>query len=149
VYYEPSPAENQMPILDNPKHERFCQALAKGETGDQAYITAGYKENRGNAARLKAKESIIARVVEILEKAAVRTEITVQSLTDMYLDDRRLARALGQIGVSKGAADSIAKLHGLMIDRAVLKNVNEFDDMDEQKLLAWIEEKLNRYRLLQ
>jgi phage terminase small subunit len=135
-----------MSILENPKWELFAQALAKGETGDQAYVTAGYKENRGNAARLKAKQNVLNRVAEILEKAAVRTEITVQSLTDMYLDDRRLARALGQIGVSKGAADSIAKLHGLMIDRAVLKHVNEFDDMDEQKLLAWIEEK---HRLLQ
>ena len=68
-----------MPILKNPRHERFCQALAKGETADQAYVTAGYKENRGNAARLKAKQNVLNRVAEILEKAAVRTEITVQS----------------------------------------------------------------------
>jgi phage terminase small subunit len=138
-----------MSILENPKWELFAQALAKGETADQAYVTAGYKENRGNAARLKAKQNILNRVAEILEKAAVRTEITVQSLTEMYLDDRRMARALGQMGVSKGAADSIAKLHGLMIDRAELKHVDEFENMDGQKLLAWIEEKLKRHRLPQ
>lgn len=30
-----------MPALDNPRHERFAQELAKGKTADEAYQTAG------------------------------------------------------------------------------------------------------------
>lgn len=65
-----------MPALANPKHERFAQELAKGKTADEAYKEAGYKANRGNAATLKANQSIQDRVIEILNRAATRVEIT-------------------------------------------------------------------------
>jgi phage terminase small subunit len=35
-----------MPVLSNPKHERFAQELAKGKTADEAYQLAGCKPNR-------------------------------------------------------------------------------------------------------
>jgi hypothetical protein len=38
-----------MPILPNPKHEAFAQALARGLSISAAYVQAGYKPNRGNA----------------------------------------------------------------------------------------------------
>jgi hypothetical protein len=41
-----------MPILPNHKHELFAQGLAKGLSADAAYQAAGYKRDRGNAARL-------------------------------------------------------------------------------------------------
>ena len=44
-----------MPTLRNPRHERFAQELATGKTADAAYVLAGYKENRSNAARLKCE----------------------------------------------------------------------------------------------
>ena len=54
-----------MPTLRNSRHERFAQELATGKTGDAAYVLAGYKENRSNAARLGADRDIQARVAEI------------------------------------------------------------------------------------
>lgn len=65
-----------MPVLKNAKHERFAQELTNGKTADEAYVLAGYKENRGNAATLKANQSISDRVEELLTKAADRVEIT-------------------------------------------------------------------------
>lgn len=65
-----------MPVLKNPKHELFAQQLAKGKTADEAYILAGYKANRGNAANLKANQNISTRVKEILDRAAARVEIS-------------------------------------------------------------------------
>jgi len=65
-----------MAALANSKHERFCQALAKGETADAAYVTAGYDADRGNAIRLKGKPHIQARVAELNERAATRAEIS-------------------------------------------------------------------------
>ena len=43
-----------VPTLHNPRHERFAQELAAGDTADAAYVLAGYQENRSNAARLNA-----------------------------------------------------------------------------------------------
>lgn len=65
-----------MPVLDNARHERYAQELASGKTADEAYQLAGYSANRGNASRMKADESIAARVVEILAAAGERVEIT-------------------------------------------------------------------------
>lgn len=62
--------------LPNPRHELFAQALARGETADAAYVIAGYVENRGNATRLNANESVQLRLAEILGRAAAKTEIT-------------------------------------------------------------------------
>lgn len=79
-----------MPVLPNARHERFAQELAKGKTADEAYENAGFKPNRGNAATLKAKQSIQDRVSEILGRGAVRAEIT----QEMVL------RELGRLGFS-------------------------------------------------
>lgn len=65
-----------MPALKNQRQEMFCQALAKGKTADEAYVLAGYKENRGNASTLKANQIIADRVAELLTRAATRVEIT-------------------------------------------------------------------------
>ena len=62
-----------MPVLANPRHERFAQALHDGKTADEAYIIAGFQKNRHNASRLKTNETIRKRVDELLEeKAALR-----------------------------------------------------------------------------
>lgn len=66
-----------MPVLPNQKHERFAQALALGKSADEAYVSAGYKANRGNAATLKANQSILDRVSELTSKGAERAEIDV------------------------------------------------------------------------
>ncbi|QYJ00763.1 hypothetical protein KUV46_15750 [Thalassovita mediterranea] len=63
-----------MTALKNGKWEKFAQGLAKGKTADEAYEAAGYKPNRGNAARLKANESILKRVAEIQERVSEKAE---------------------------------------------------------------------------
>lgn len=79
-----------MPVLDNPRHERFAQELAKGLAASKAYVAAGFSENDGNAIRLKGNERIAARVEEILGRAASRAEITTA----------RVLEELGKIGFS-------------------------------------------------
>src|SRR5690606_14610919 len=61
-----------MPVLKIAKHERMAQALAKGLNADKAYAAAGYKPNRGNAARLNANESIRGRVAELQIKQVTK-----------------------------------------------------------------------------
>lgn len=112
-----------MPALGNSKHERFAQELAKGRTADEAYQEAGYKENRGNATRLKANESVAARVAEIQERAAVRAEVSVAGLTKELQDILTLARAgetAGHLNAARQSVMDIAKLNGLVVDRQAL-----------------------------
>lgn len=79
-----------MPVLDNARHERFAQELAKGAAACTAYVNAGFKANDGNAIRLKGNERIQARVAEILAAGAERAEITREMVV----------RELGRIGFS-------------------------------------------------
>ena len=82
--------KQHMPVLDNPRHERFAQELAKGKTADEAYVAAGFSANRGNASTLKAKQSIQDRVREILDRGAERAAIT----------EEMVLRELAKIGFS-------------------------------------------------
>ncbi len=79
-----------MPLLKNAKHERFAQAIARGETADAAYVLAGYQESRKNASRLRTNEDIERRVAEVLAAAAERSGVTVE----------RIVRELAKIGFS-------------------------------------------------
>jgi phage terminase small subunit len=109
-----------MPVLDNPRHERFAQALAEGKTADEAYADAGYEANRGNAARLKANESISARVTELLGNAAERAECTVATILTELEEARQLALETKQPAPAVSASMGKAKVAGLLIDKAEL-----------------------------
>jgi phage terminase small subunit len=89
-----------MGILPNPKHELFAQELAKGITAEEAYTLAGYAPNRGNYIRLKANESIKARVAEILaaacEKAGVTVDRIIEELAKIGFADFRKAVKWGE-----------------------------------------------------
>src|SRR5260370_21875735 len=66
--------------LANLRHERFAQALARGKTGTEAYLLAGYKANDGNASRMKGNERISARVQEIVGRAGERAEVSLERI---------------------------------------------------------------------
>lgn len=66
-----------MPVLKDPKHEAFAQALAKGKNQSDAYAAAGYKAKgasiKVNASRLLTNANIEARVRELQAIAAKKT----------------------------------------------------------------------------
>jgi phage terminase small subunit len=57
-----------MPPLENPRHERFAQALAAGKNAVDAHEFAGYRANRGHASTLRKNPKLLKRVDEILER---------------------------------------------------------------------------------
>ncbi len=109
---------------------------------EDVYAKAGFKAHRQNAHRLMTTDDIKSRVTEILERAAIRTEITIESLTKMYLEDREGARQAGQFAAAKGAVDSLAKLHGLWIERS--ERTNRFETMTDAELEQSLARKLLR-----
>lgn len=112
-----------MPVLGNPKHERFARELAKGKTQIEAYTEAGYRPDDGAAARLSGNVRIKARVAEIQERAAIRAEVTVARLTKNLLRIAKKAEKLSEssgFSVARAAQMDIAKLNGLVVDRQAL-----------------------------
>ena len=116
-----------MPVLTNARHERFAQELAKGKTADEAYILAGFSENRGNATRLKSNESIQARIAEILQRGAARVEITqarvLEELGKIGFADIRKAVRWGE-GLSVADEDGEARI----VNGVALVGSEQIDD---------------------
>ena len=109
-----------MPALENPRHERFAQELAKGRTQAEAYAEAGYKPSEPNASRLRSNEKVQARIAELQERAAVRTEITVASITERLLAIATKAETSSDAPMLQAARASLmdaAKLNGLVVDK--------------------------------
>lgn len=73
--------------LANPKHEAFVQNLALGQGDLEAYVNAGYKENKGNASRLRTNENIVARLEWIMADAAGKVGIDVQRVLNMLMEN--------------------------------------------------------------
>lgn len=113
-----------MPVLKNPRHERFAQELAKGKSATEAYGLAGYKPDDGNAARLTGKDSLKARVAEIMGKGAEKAAVTIHSIAVQLDEDRKLAHKIEQPGAAVSASVAKAKLFGLMPDKHELTGAN-------------------------
>lgn len=105
------------------QQERFCRAIVKGLNQRDAYKEAGYKSGSdaatdANASRLISNDKIVTRIAELRRPLAIRMAVTLESITEMLREDRELARQNNQVGAAVAAAMGIAKLHGLVIDKA-------------------------------
>jgi phage terminase small subunit len=152
-----------MPVLSNPKHERFAQELARGKTADEAYRLAGFKPNRGNAATLKAKQSISDRVRElqervaerVVEKTALTKEWVLESLRENYERAMQQKRARNDDGeevgdftyqgnVANRALELIGKEIGMFVDRKEVGKPGDFAGMTDDELNNRIGELVSR-----
>ena len=92
----------------------FFQELATGKTADAAYVLAGYRANRSNAARLSASRDIQKRVTEVQSLGAERAAITVETLIAEAEAARSKAMSKkGGAAAAVGAITAKAKLAGL------------------------------------
>lgn len=122
-----------MPALTNPKHERFAQELAKGKTQAEAYAGAGYEPSEPNASRLTRNDKVAARVAEIQERAAVRTEITVASITERLLAIAKKGEGKDDapmLSVARASLMDAAKLNGLVIEKSIAATTSLEDMLD-------------------
>ena len=129
-----------MPPLPNPRHEAFARALFEGQTADESYVKAGYSENRGNASRLKANESIQTRLAELQHEAAKASEVTIQSLLAELEHARSRADSLDQLSASVKAIEAKAKVSGLLTQRIEITDATPEipDDANFEQIGAFI-----------
>lgn len=114
-----------MAALKNTRHERFAQELAKGKSQAEAYAEAGYTPSEPNASRLTRNDKVQARVAELQDRAAARTEITVAGITDRLLkiaEKGEQSKAAPMLSVARAALMDAAKLNGLVIEKG--ENLN-------------------------
>lgn len=112
-----------MPALSNAKHELFAQAIAKGDTQAEAYVKAGYKPSEPNASTLRSNQKVAARIAELLNGAAKRTEITVASITERLLKIAERGESgteAPMLSVARASLMDAAKLNGLVVDKGEL-----------------------------
>lgn len=124
-----------MPVLSNPKHEHFAQLRAKGAAAAEAFVEAGYRPNRGNAVRLKTNERVEARVAELLARGQARHDVTLDTITEKLVRAYNMAASQEKAGEMNTAAMSLAKLHGLLIDRKETGKPGDFDNLSEDQKL--------------
>jgi phage terminase small subunit len=122
-----------MPPIESPRQERFAQELAKGRTQAEAYAAAGYRPSEQHASRLASSGKVAARVAEIQERAAVRAEITVASITQRLLDIATKGEAKDEaamLAVARASLMDAAKLNGLVVDKSIAATTTLEDMLD-------------------
>lgn len=107
-----------------PKQEAFAKAYVETGNASEAYRTAysadGMKPATVNreAKALTENPKIATRLAELQKRAQKRHDITIDTLTDMLKEDRKLARELEQSSAAVSAVMGLAKIHGLIVDKA-------------------------------
>jgi preprotein translocase subunit SecD len=134
-----------MPVLNNPRWERFAQLIVSyvakpGEPNSHGklYAQAGYNPNgvgqgggaaEANASRLIKKDIVRNRVNELLAEVAKTTKVTIQSITEEYDEAREHARKLDQTSTMLAASQAKAKLYKL--ETTVIENINAEANMPQ------------------
>lgn len=119
-----------MPALENQRHERFAQEMAKGKSATEAYAKAGYRGDRTAASRLSTNVNVQARLSELQAKAAEKAVVTVEDIARQLDEDRAFARESGAAAAAVSATLGKAKVLGLIVEKSENVNLN-YDVTDE------------------
>jgi hypothetical protein len=92
-----------MPILQNPRHEAFAQARAKGATLDDAYEDAGYVPSAGHGCRLAQRDDVARRIAELRAAQGALTAAGSRSVIAALL---RIAAAGESLGHAAGMKEA-------------------------------------------
>lgn len=103
----------------NPKQRAFIREYAITKNATQAAVKAGYSEAtaKQQGSRLLTNVDIQAALGERERANAEQCGITVETITQMLIEDRELARSEKQSSAAVSASLGLAKLHGLIEDK--------------------------------
>lgn len=153
-----------MPALQNPRHERFAQNLAKGMHQGKAYKDAGYSAAyRSSSSLLARKQHIRARVDEILKargEAATQTFVAVErkfELTRQWVVEKLVKNAEIALGerpiqhrgeaeyrydgaVAARSLELLGREVGLFVERKQIDVIADVKRLSDAELLQQIRE---------
>jgi hypothetical protein len=142
-----------MPVLKNPRHEKFAQLLAEGKkTTAEAYERCGYKPSRFNASKLANNPAVKERVIQITTKVAARVaaaqQITKEKLIEWHNEIREQGKKSGQLSPAETAIKEISVLTGHRIERSEIGGPGEFDALTDDELWRVVVERFERLKSL-
>ena len=131
-----------MPPLSNPRHEKFAAFIADGKTASEAYVLAGYKNNKwahSAAGQLlkrcpHIKERAIQISVDLAAAASTAKQITLERLIEWHDEIRNLGKQSGQLSPAETAIKEISVLTGHRIERSEVGAPGEFEAMEDGEL---------------
>jgi phage terminase small subunit len=136
-----------VPVLKNPRHERFAQLVASGVRPGEAYVALGYSKNGAaqSAARLIQRTDIRKRLDDILASAAqsVAAEVAFDQKRVLSRLDvlGRKAEELKQFSAAVRCEELIGKERGMFVERSEqVKKIRSVRDMDLEEIEALITE---------
>jgi phage terminase small subunit len=129
-----------MPALRNIRREKFCRNVLSGMSRPEAYEKAGYAApQRQSAYRLMQEPEVKHRMIELLNKTETDVIISLETLTNAYVDILSAARDENDLKTAKGVLDSLGRMHGLVIERKEVGKAGDFARMTEHELIDFIE----------
>lgn len=105
------------------KQQRFVSEYLTDFNGTQAAIRAGYSASgaRTEGARLLANAGIQGALRDLQADYATRHGITIDHITEMHRQAYEVGLQTLNPSAMTTAAQNLAKLHGLIVDRAAVK----------------------------
>jgi Viral alkaline exonuclease len=134
-----------MPVLSNPRHEKFAQLLVQGRTEYEAYEACHYKPNRGNPCKLARNPLIVERVKELTQEAAKRTIFDKEKLIEMHNRIFNQGMSSGQLAPAGTAVKEISVLTGHRIERQEVGGPGEYEAMGDDELERQIMERVQLF----
>lgn len=142
-----------MPVLSNPRWERFAQCIVQGLADRQgvysqgrAYQAAGYAakdagKSGGSAEAaasrlLKRVKPVLDRVAELQSASARRKQVTIETIVDELDEARGIAKDEKQTSAMVSATTTKAKILGLQIDRSEVGKPGDFTSISTSDELA-------------
>jgi len=128
-------------VKPTPKQEKFCQVFIETGNASEAYRQAYNAENmKDSTISVKASEllgngKITVRLDELNEYHQKRHNINIDTLTTRYMTIYHL-HYKDNPGPAKGALDSLAKLHGFMVERGVINHTGQIKHDHEHKPIS-------------
>jgi len=132
--------------LTDEREECFCLLIADGLSVALAFRTAGFtaKDKRVSAFDLYQTQRVQDRIKAILKARASHPPVSLSEVTDMLKRVYAGAIHSNEFTPAHNAAFSLARLYGLVVDRAQLDVIRrpsrEPDAPAERALSAWIAE---------
>lgn len=124
-----------MPVLSDPKHERFAQLLFQGEYDGDAYEKAGYKRHPGSASRLRNNAKIKGRLLELQEESEKTAMVTKEWVIERLKANEKAAFEAGQFSAAVGALKLLGVEKGMFETKSEV-TVNHVSDKAEQLAAA-------------
>lgn len=130
-----------MPVLANPKHELFAQALARGSDKTAAYVSAGYEGKAAgkSAWKLANRAHISARVGELVQQfterdrdamLAAAKELQIEKsaiITELWMNATQPDRDKRDIAASNRALELLGKeIHNMFVEKIEHGRPGEF-----------------------